>query len=35
MVIEHWGQAPGELFVDRSRDPEGEIVLAALQAGNV
>ncbi|PPK70954.1 cobaltochelatase subunit CobN [Actinokineospora auranticolor] len=32
---EHWGPAPGELFVDRSRDPEGEIVLAALQAGNV
>ena len=26
---------PGELFVDRSRDPDGEIVLAALRAGNV
>ncbi|MFF5248589.1 cobaltochelatase subunit CobN [Streptosporangium sp. NPDC000095] len=32
---EHWGPAPGELFVDRSRDPEGEIVLAALRSGNV
>lgn len=31
----HWGPAPGELFVDRSRDPDGEIVLAALRAGNV
>ncbi|WP_018680752.1 cobaltochelatase subunit CobN [Actinokineospora enzanensis] len=32
---EHWGPAPGELFVDRSTDPDGEIVIAALQAGNV
>ncbi|MFF5205702.1 cobaltochelatase subunit CobN [Streptosporangium sp. NPDC000396] len=32
---EHWGPAPGELFVDRSQDPDGEIVLAALRAGNV
>ncbi|GAA3075270.1 cobaltochelatase subunit CobN [Streptosporangium carneum] len=32
---EHWGPAPGELFVDTSRDPGGEIVLAALRAGNV
>jgi cobaltochelatase CobN len=31
----HWGVPPGELFVDRSRDPDGEIVLAALRAGNV
>ncbi|OUC91977.1 cobaltochelatase subunit CobN [Streptosporangium minutum] len=31
----HWGPAPGELFVDRSHDPAGEIVLAALRAGNV
>ena len=30
-----WGPPPGELFVDRSRDPNGEIVLAALTAGNV
>ncbi|MEV4516439.1 cobaltochelatase subunit CobN [Dactylosporangium sp. NPDC049525] len=31
----HWGPAPGELFVDTSRDPDGEIVLAALREGNV
>ncbi|MFK3983501.1 cobaltochelatase subunit CobN [Micromonospora sp. NPDC050397] len=30
----HWGPPPGELFVDTSRDSEGEIVLAALRAGN-
>jgi cobaltochelatase CobN len=34
-VTRHWGPAPGELFTDRSRDPDGEIVLAALRAGNV
>jgi cobaltochelatase CobN len=34
-VTQHWGPPPGELFVDRSRDPGGEIVLAALRAGNV
>jgi cobaltochelatase CobN len=34
-VEEHWGPAPGDLFVDRTRDPDGEIVIAALQAGNV
>jgi cobaltochelatase CobN len=34
-VTEHWGPPPGELFVDRSQDPGGEIVLAALRAGNV
>ncbi|GEL20470.1 cobaltochelatase subunit CobN [Pseudonocardia asaccharolytica] len=34
-VEEHWGPAPGELFVDRSADPDGEIVIAALRAGNV
>jgi cobaltochelatase CobN len=34
-VVEKWGPPPGELFVDRSRDPNGEIVLAALRAGNV
>ena len=34
-VTRTWGPAPGELFVDRSRDPEGEIVLATLQSGNV
>ncbi|MBO0676264.1 cobaltochelatase subunit CobN [Mycolicibacterium sp. S2-37] len=34
-VVEHWGPPPGELFVDRSSDPDGEIVIAALQSGNV
>jgi cobaltochelatase CobN len=34
-VEKHWGQAPGELFVDRTRDADGEIVIAAMQAGNV
>ncbi|MGO4426548.1 cobaltochelatase subunit CobN, partial [Streptomyces sp. MCAF7] len=31
----HWGPPPGEMFVDTSRDPEGEIVLAALHRGNL
>ncbi|NUS82882.1 MAG: cobaltochelatase subunit CobN, partial [Streptomyces sp.] len=31
----HWGPPPGEMFVDTSRDPEGEIVLAALRRGNL
>ncbi len=34
-MVEHWGPPPGELFVDRSSDPDGEIVFAALRAGNV
>jgi cobaltochelatase CobN len=34
-VIRHWGPPPGELFVDRSRDPDGEIVIAAMQSGNI
>lgn len=34
-MVEHWGPPPGELFVDRSHDPDGEIVIAAIQAGNV
>jgi cobaltochelatase CobN len=34
-VTEYWGSPPGELFVDRSHDPRGEIVLAALRAGNM
>jgi cobaltochelatase CobN len=34
-IERHWGPPPGELFVDRYRDPRGEIVLAALRAGNV
>ncbi|HUR73654.1 MAG TPA: cobaltochelatase subunit CobN, partial [Sporichthya sp.] len=32
---QHWGSAPGTLFVDRSVDPQGEIVLACLTAGNL
>ncbi|BBX16216.1 cobaltochelatase subunit CobN [Mycolicibacterium duvalii] len=34
-VVEHWGPPPGELFVDRSRDPDGEIVIAAMVSGNI
>jgi cobaltochelatase CobN len=34
-VTDAWGKAPGALFVDHSRDPEGEVVAATLQAGNV
>ena len=34
-MVQHWGPPPGELFVDRSSDPDGEIVIAAMQAGNV
>jgi len=34
-VTEAWGEAPGELFVDRSKNRDGEIVAATLQAGNV
>jgi cobaltochelatase CobN len=34
-VTAHWGPPPGELFVDRSSDPDGEIVIAAMQAGNL
>ncbi len=40
-VERHWGQAPGELFVDpaggprSTGDPDGDIVLAAIEAGNV
>jgi cobaltochelatase CobN len=40
-VEQHWGAAPGELFVDPSGgpqstgDPDGDIVLAAIEAGNV
>jgi cobaltochelatase CobN len=30
-----WGEAPGDLFVDRTKDADGEIVLATLRAGNV
>ncbi|MFG2224573.1 cobaltochelatase subunit CobN [Streptomyces sp. NPDC048644] len=40
-VEQHWGPPPGEMFLDRShagepgRDPEGDIVLAALRRGNL
>jgi cobaltochelatase CobN len=34
-VVTHWGPPPGELFVDRSHEPAGEIVLAALRSDNV
>ncbi|WP_116114846.1 cobaltochelatase subunit CobN [Austwickia chelonae] len=39
-MVEAWGEAPGDLFVDRSpaavaADPDGQIVSATLQAGNV
>ncbi|MEU4046378.1 cobaltochelatase subunit CobN [Streptomyces antibioticus] len=34
-VEQHWGPAPGEMFVDRSRNPEGDIVLAALRFENL
>nr|WP_240163865.1 cobaltochelatase subunit CobN [Mycolicibacterium sphagni] len=34
-MVAHWGPPPGELFVDRSRDPDGEIVVAAIQSDNI
>ncbi|MFD4367506.1 cobaltochelatase subunit CobN [Rhodococcus sp. NPDC058521] len=34
-IEEHWGPAPGDLFVDRSVDKDGEIVIAAMQFGNL
>ena len=34
-VTKAWGSAPGDLFVDRQTDPGGEIVAAALRAGNL
>lgn len=34
-VVEHWGSPPGELFVDRSANPDGDIVIAAMVCGNV
>ncbi|HWM39552.1 MAG TPA: cobaltochelatase subunit CobN, partial [Streptomyces sp.] len=34
-VEAHWGPPPGEMFVDRSRDEDGDIVLAALRHGNL
>jgi cobaltochelatase CobN len=34
-IEQHWGPPPGDLYVDRSRNPDGDVVLAALPAGNV
>ncbi|MFY1691768.1 cobaltochelatase subunit CobN [Plantactinospora sp. WMMB782] len=34
-MTEHWGPPPGQLYVDTSQHPDGEIVLACLRAGNV
>ncbi|MGO4613177.1 cobaltochelatase subunit CobN [Nocardia sp. 2YAB30] len=34
-VVEAWGPPPGALYVDRSSDPNGEIVIAALRFGNI
>ncbi|MEU0510700.1 cobaltochelatase subunit CobN [Amycolatopsis sp. NPDC006125] len=34
-IEEHWGPPPGDLYVDRSSNPDGDIVLASLRAGNV
>jgi len=34
-VQQAWGPAPGDLYVDRTSSADGEIVLAALTAGNV
>ncbi|WP_280424159.1 cobaltochelatase subunit CobN [Nocardia carnea] len=34
-VVEAWGPPPGELYVDTSADPRGEIVIAALRFGNI
>lgn len=34
-VTRHWGPPPGDLFVDRSNDPDGEIVIAAMRSGNL
>nr|WP_221935415.1 cobaltochelatase subunit CobN [Janibacter cremeus] len=34
-MTQHWGEAPGEVFVDTTRDAKGEIVTAALVRGNV
>ncbi len=34
-VEKHWGPPPGELFVDRTTDPDGEIVIAAMREDNV
>ena len=33
-VVGHWGPPPGDLYVDRSQHPDGEIVVAAMASGN-
>ncbi|GAA4872730.1 cobaltochelatase subunit CobN [Kitasatospora terrestris] len=34
-VERHWGPPPGEMYVDRSQNPDGDIVLAAIRSGNL
>lgn len=34
-VEHHWGPPPGELFVDRSVNADGDIVVAAMPFGNI
>ena len=34
-MVQHWGEPPGELFVDRSHDPDGEIIVSAIQSDNI
>ncbi|MFJ7419621.1 cobaltochelatase subunit CobN [Streptomyces uncialis] len=34
-VERHWGPPPGEMFVDRTHNPDGDIVLAALRRENL
>jgi len=34
-MVAHWGPPPGDLYVDRSRNPDGEIVVAAIQSENL
>jgi cobaltochelatase CobN len=33
-MVEHWGEAPGQLFVDPNKDG-GDIILAAIQSQNI
>ncbi len=34
-VTKHWGPPPGDLYVDRTADRDGEIVIAAMQSENL
>ncbi|MFC8501341.1 cobaltochelatase subunit CobN [Pedococcus sp. NPDC057267] len=34
-MTEHWGPAPGALYVDTTRNPQGDIVCAAMTSGNI